>query len=235
MSAVLDAPEADAPLRRRATTYDVIQFVGEAARLLAVPPGGEDGERRPVSAVTSLTNARAIAAAAGMMVEAADHRLAHALASAALLPAGLRWAPSGTPAWIGALDAATALAEVAHHMRREAHRAGLDELRGRWRVQSASITGRFLDARGDGERPALGADPVSWALSQRLGARMAARGDVDGVLHDSARRRGGAALVVFKSGAGALVLGRMGAIFDLRVPAEGAATARRVSNRERAP
>ncbi len=233
MSAALLIAEADAPLRHRAITHPVTTFTGEAVRLLAVHAGGEDGERRHVSPVTSLTNARAIAAAARIAVGDADHRLGHAMASAALLPAGLRWVPPGVPAWIAFLDVATALGEVIHHVRREAHRAGLDELRGRWRVQSASITGRFLDARGNDGRPALGADPASWALAQRIGGRMAMRGDVDGVLYSSARRRGGTALVALR--AGAVVLGRMGATFDLRVPSEGPATARRIRTVERRP
>lgn len=233
MSAALLAVEAEAPQRMRAAKHPVIDFAGEAVRLLAIHPSGipagQDSERRAVSALDTLTTARAVARAGGLIPEGIDFRLGNALAATALLPSGLRWAPPGLPAWIGALDEATAVAEVAHHLRREAVRAGLHWLRGLWRMQAVSVAGRFLDARAEAGRAALGADPASWSIGQRLGGRMAARGDVDGVLFTSARRRGGTALVVWN--AGAVRIGKVGKAFVLRVPAEGAARATRIKSR----
>lgn len=96
-------------------------------------------------------------------------------------------------AWYGSLDLKTAIAEVAHHLRREAIRAGRREYTVTYGSYEASLLGDYEDLRA---HPDLH-DPRSWKASQAYGERRRAEG-ADGLMYDSLRLRGGTNVAAFK-------------------------------------
>lgn len=100
-------------------------------------------------------------------------------------------------AWYGSLDLKTAIAEVAHHLRREAIRAGRREYTVTYGSYEASLLGDYEDLRSrQDDLPKL-YDPRSWKASQVYGERRRAEG-ADGILYDSLRLRGGTNVAAFK-------------------------------------
>src|SRR5581483_8877916 len=87
-------------------------------------------------------------------------------------PAGLRFSGPELGAWYAALAVPTAIAEVAHHLRREAHRAGLDEMRAQYRTYVATLDGAYEDIRGQRRRRAALYDPADYAAGQAFGEQL---------------------------------------------------------------
>lgn len=105
-------------------------------------------------------------------------------------PRGLRFNGPDLGAWYASASLTTAVAEVAHHLRREVAARGAVGATRRYRAYSATLTGDYLDLCGrQAEMPEVYA-PDSYAASQAFGERLRAQGG-DGVLFDSLRHAGG--------------------------------------------
>ena len=141
-------------------------------------------------------------------------------------PGGARFSGPDLGAWYAALREITAIAEVGHHLRREAHRAGMATLSVQYRCYVARLRGAYLDLRGRvAELPDL-YDPSSWAAAQRFGEACRAAGEA-GILYDSLRHAGGGCVVAYDPRHVQEVT--IGSTFELNVPREGRIVARRLS------
>lgn len=141
-------------------------------------------------------------------------------------PFGNRFTGPDLNAWYCALEEVTALAEVAHHLRRQVLDSGLGEMRQRLRAYTALLAGDYLDIRGPLSPDPRLYDPRSYAVSQRFGEACRARGEA-GLLYDSVRYAGGSNAVAFRPRNVRQVT--QGAHFELQVPAEGRILAIRLS------
>lgn len=112
-------------------------------------------------------------------------------------PTGSRFNRSDLGAWYAAADLRTAIAEVGHHLRREAVASRRRELRRTYRAYSARLAGDYLDIRGEtGTRADLYA-PDSYAASQAFGEAARTAGE-DGILFASVRFAGGENVVAYR-------------------------------------
>lgn len=112
--------------------------------------------------------------------------------------AGLRFSSGALGAWYGAASVNTAIAEVAHHLRREAFNAGMEEMRSQYRAYLADLAGDYRDIRGLGsDFPALYA-PADYRASQSFGEAVRASSD-HGILYDSVRHAGGQNAVCYRT------------------------------------
>lgn len=102
-------------------------------------------------------------------------------------PGGGRFNGPDLGAWYAAASATTAIAEIGHHLRREALARGLEAMQRVYRSYSARLDGSYRDIRGSA--PELHASD-SYAAGQGFGEALRAAGE-DGVLYDSVRHRGG--------------------------------------------
>lgn len=102
-------------------------------------------------------------------------------------PGGGRFNAPDLGAWYASAAVPTAIAEVGHHLRREALARGLDGMVRTYRTYSARLDGEFVDIRGTA--PELHA-PDDYAAGQAHGERLRAEGET-GLLYDSVRHRGG--------------------------------------------
>lgn len=113
-------------------------------------------------------------------------------------PGGMRFNGPELGAWYAAADIRTAVAEVGHHLRREAASRSLPGLRRVYRSYSSRLDGRFVDIRRANAPAAQGDlldrlyDPRDYAHAQAFGE--AVRDDAlraAGIVFDSVRHRGG--------------------------------------------
>lgn len=112
-------------------------------------------------------------------------------------PSGARFSGPDLGAWYAAADLRTAIAEVGHHLRREAVASRRRELRRTYRAYSARLSGDYLDIRGEREaRPDLYA-PGDYTASQAFG-ETARRAGEDGILFSSVRLEGGENVAAFR-------------------------------------
>ncbi|AYV45075.1 hypothetical protein CFHF_04385 [Caulobacter flavus] len=112
-------------------------------------------------------------------------------------PGGMRFNGPDLGAWYAAEHLATAVAEVAHHLRREAVATGVATLSRQYRVYTARLEGDYLDIRGQqAARPEVYASD-DYAAGQVLGEGVRAAGGA-GILFDSLRRLGGANVVAHR-------------------------------------
>ncbi len=112
-------------------------------------------------------------------------------------PTGSRFNGPDLGAWHAAADLRTAIAEVGHHLRREAVASRRRELRRTYRAYSARLAGDYLDIRGEtATRPDLYA-PDSYESSQAFG-EAARKGGEDGILFASVRLTGGENVVAYR-------------------------------------
>lgn len=102
-------------------------------------------------------------------------------------PGGGRFNGPDLGAWYASTAIPTAIAEVGHHLRREALARGVDGMKRTYRSYSARLDGSFVDIR-DSE-PLLHA-PDDYAPGQAYGEKLRADGE-DGLLYSSVRHRGG--------------------------------------------
>lgn len=112
-------------------------------------------------------------------------------------PAGLRFSGGDLGAWYGAFALNTAIAEVAHHLRRETVAAGLPEMRSQYRAYLAQLQGDYVDIRGMATaQPGLYA-ASDYRSGQYFGETARAAGET-GLLYDSVRHMGGANVVCYR-------------------------------------
>ncbi|OEO31282.1 hypothetical protein VW23_017100, partial [Devosia insulae DS-56] len=109
-------------------------------------------------------------------------------------PGGSRFNGPELGAWYAAASLVTAIAEVGHHLRREALARGVETLHRTFRSYTARLAGSYRDIRG-GE-PELHASD-SYAAGQAFGEGLRAAGE-DGVLYDSVRHRGGSNVCAYR-------------------------------------
>lgn len=109
-------------------------------------------------------------------------------------PTGLRFSSADLGAWYAALRRETAVAEVAHHLRRDLVQRGAEEYRMQYRVYVAELAGRYVDIRGG---DAALHDPASYAASQAFGEEIR-RSPHAGILYDSTRHQGGINVVCYR-------------------------------------
>jgi len=109
-------------------------------------------------------------------------------------PSGGRFNGPDLGAWYAAAALTTAVAEVGHHLRREALARGVETMRRTYRSYAARLEGSYRDIRGI--EPELHASD-SYAAGQAFGEQVRAAGG-DGVLYDSVRHRGGSNVCAYR-------------------------------------
>jgi RES domain-containing protein len=98
-------------------------------------------------------------------------------------PGGMRFNSAGLGAWYAAAALRTAVAEVAHHLRREAVARGVVSVQRQYRQYTSVLEGSYLDIRGqEAARPDV-YDPSSFAASQVLGEAVRASGRAGIIYH----------------------------------------------------
>lgn len=108
---------------------------------------------------------------------------------------GARFTGPDLGAWYAADRIETAIAEVAHHLRREAFARRLPGARRRYRAYGCRLLGRYRDIRGLDE-PRL-YDGTDYGASQAFGEALRAAGE-DGVIYDSLRHQNGVAICAYR-------------------------------------
>jgi hypothetical protein len=140
-------------------------------------------------------------------------------------PSGLRFSSAELGAWYSSMAINTAIFEVSHHLRREAHRSGLPEMRGQYRTYSATLDGAYEDIRGQqAARPDL-YSLTDFAASAVFGEEIRRTGD--GVIYDSLRHASGVNVVAYRPRKIQQVTQREH--FELTVPVVGRIIARRLA------
>lgn len=109
--------------------------------------------------------------------------------------AGARFSGPDLGAWYAAARLETAIAEVGHHLRREAFARRLPMAARRYRAYRCRLEGRYRDIRGIDD-PAL-YDSASYGASQMFGESLRAAGE-DGIVYDSLRHAGGMAICAYR-------------------------------------
>jgi RES domain len=109
---------------------------------------------------------------------------------------GLRFSGSELGAWYASMMLNTAIFEVSHHLRREAHLSGIPEMRGQYRNYSATLDGSYEDIRGQQVARSELYDPVDYAAAQAFGETVRRSGD--GIVYNSMRHAGGVNVVAFR-------------------------------------
>lgn len=142
-------------------------------------------------------------------------------------PAGSRFNGPDLGAWYAAAALTTAIAEVAHHLRREAVARSIAEQRRTFRCYACRLLGHdYRDIRGrQQERPDL-YDAGSYTASQGFGEAVRASGQ-SGVVYDSLRHTGGTNVVAFRPRR--IVDVTQTDHYDLIVPIEGRIIARKLN------
>jgi hypothetical protein len=112
-------------------------------------------------------------------------------------PGGMRFNGPELGAWYATDDIRTAAAEVGHHLRRETVARNLTTMSRTYRAYTATLSGDYLDIRGQqAARPDVYASD-RYDASQRLGEEVRASGGA-GLLYDSLRRRSGSNVVAHR-------------------------------------
>jgi hypothetical protein len=110
---------------------------------------------------------------------------------------GMRFNGPELGAWYASEAVNTAIAEVSHHLRREARHSSMPEMRSQYRTYSATLDGAYEDVRGlRATRPALYA-PADYSASQPFGEDIRRAGG-DGIVYDSVRHAGGVNVVAYR-------------------------------------
>jgi hypothetical protein len=113
-------------------------------------------------------------------------------------PEGSRFNGPELGAWYAGTALNTAVAEVAHHMRREIRARGSTHLTRDFRCYSATLVGeRYQDLRVDGAGRAGLLSPGSYAVSQPFGEAWRQAGG-DGIVYPSLRHVGGISIVALR-------------------------------------
>jgi hypothetical protein len=133
-------------------------------------------------------------------------------------PTGLRFTSRDLNAWYASLALRTAIAEVAHHLRREAVNMRVNSLTLHYRTYTAELAGRYHDIRGvRSARPELYRSD-DYTASQVFGESLRASGE-EGILYDSVRHAGGTNVVALRPRNVRNVV--MGSHYEITVPISG--------------
>ena len=112
-------------------------------------------------------------------------------------PSGLRFSSGALGAWYGAMRIDTAIAEVAHHLRREMVRSRTARRVAIYRAYGARLAGDYRDIRASlAEEPGLYASS-DYGAAQAFGESVRAKGE-DGILYASLRHQGGENICAFR-------------------------------------
>jgi hypothetical protein len=141
-------------------------------------------------------------------------------------PNGLRFTSTYLNGWYAAFDRRTAIAEVAHHLRREAINMRRASLTLQYRTYSAQLAGQYHDIRGQHVELADVYSPDNYGASQAFGEKIRAAGG-DGILYDSVRHVGGTNVVAFRPRNVTVVV--PGTHYEVTVPVTGKVVARALS------
>ncbi|KKB78297.1 hypothetical protein VW35_11705 [Devosia soli] len=109
-------------------------------------------------------------------------------------PMGARFSGPDLGAWYAAARVETGIAEVGHHLRREAFARGKAEGQRTFRVYRARIEGTYRETSA-GERPELFTE--DYGPSQAFGEGLRAAGE-DGVVYPSLRHGGGICICAYR-------------------------------------
>lgn len=136
---------------------------------------------------------------------------------------GLRFTSADLNGWYASLARRTAIAEVAHHLRREAVNMRVPSLTLQYRTYSAKLIGAYEDIRGmAATRPELyRAD--DYAASQTFGETIRASGG-NGIVYDSVRHAGGVNVVAMRPNNVRDIV--MGPHYEIIAPVSGKVIAR---------
>ncbi len=140
-------------------------------------------------------------------------------------PSGLRFSGPELGAWYASEAVNTAIFEVSHHLRREAIRCGMPEMRSQYRTYSVTLDGAYENILGQqAVRPELYA-PADYSASQVFGEDIRRAGD--GIIYDSLRHVGGVNMVAYRPRKIRDVTQRD--LYELTVPVVGRIVARRLA------
>lgn len=112
-------------------------------------------------------------------------------------PEGSRFNGPDLGAWYASLDQPTAIAEVAHNLRREAWNTNRREYTVDYRAYVATLLGNYDDLRGQQLALPELYHPADYTASQAFGEGRRAAG-IDGIVYDSVRLRGGVNAVAYR-------------------------------------
>ena len=112
-------------------------------------------------------------------------------------PGGMRFNTAELGAWYATAALTTAVAEVAHHMRREAVARGVAAISRQFREYTATLEGSYLSISGQQTARAELYESGSYAASQAMGESVRASGGA-GILYDSLRHTGGVCVVAHR-------------------------------------
>jgi hypothetical protein len=112
-------------------------------------------------------------------------------------PGGVRFNGPELGAWYAADDIRTAAAEVGHHLRRETVARNLTAMSRTYRAYAATLSGDYLDIRGEQTICPDVYTSDRYDASQKFGEGIRASGGA-GLLYDSLRRRGGVNIVAHR-------------------------------------
>jgi hypothetical protein len=114
-------------------------------------------------------------------------------------PGGMRFNGPELGAWYASDEFRTAAAEVGHHLRRETVARGKATMTRTYRAYATTLSGNYLDIRGQqAARPDVYASD-RYAAGQKLGEQVRASGGA-GLLYDSLRHRAGSNVVAHRPG-----------------------------------
>jgi len=138
-------------------------------------------------------------------------------------PTGLRFTSADLNGWYATLSRRTAIAEVAHHLRREAVNMRVPSLTLHYRTYTAKLAGTYRDIRGmTATHPELYKSD-DYTASQAFGEGLRASGG-DGILYDSVRHVGGVNVIALRPKNVRDIV--MGAHYEITAPLSGKVIAR---------
>lgn len=109
--------------------------------------------------------------------------------------AGARFSGPELGAWYAAARIETAIAEVGHHLRREAFARRQPAASRRYRAYRCRLEGSYRDIAGSHDQALY--DRSSYEASQLFGETLRAAGE-DGIVYDSLRHAGGLAICAYR-------------------------------------
>jgi len=138
-------------------------------------------------------------------------------------PTGLRFTSADLNGWYASLARRTAIAEVAHHLRREAFNMRVPTLTLQYRTYTAKLAGAYQDIRGMAATRSELYKTDDYSASQAFGEALRASGG-DGILYDSVRHVGGTNVIALRPKNVCDVA--MGPHYEITAPVSGKVIAR---------
>jgi len=136
---------------------------------------------------------------------------------------GLRFTSADLNGWYASVARRTAIAEVAHHLRREAVNMRVPSLTLHYRTYSAKLIGTYEDIRGMAATNAELYKAADYTASQTFGEAIRAAGG-DGIVYDSVRHVGGINVLALRPKNVRDVT--MGSHYEITAPVSGKVIAR---------